>query len=232
MKTIRFLLAVCLIYITGSVVLAQEETQPRYLLGNGTGKVYVSGFGAPIVGFSSMDGNFAVYTGGGGAVILNQTLYFGIYGMGLSTQHRYEDLTTDTGNGTITYNDLHTHFGHGGLWIGYLHNSHKAVHFGLSSKFGWGAASLASQDYDSEYDYYYHQVITDQVFVVQPMFEAEFNLLKWFKINTGIGYQFVTGIDKTYKDLAGNSVKYFDSKDFNQPVLNISFLFGGFGGKR
>ncbi|MBN2173293.1 MAG: hypothetical protein JW731_04125 [Bacteroidales bacterium] len=235
MKNIKTILIGSALAFIGIQTMAQENEEPRYLLNAWNGKVHVSGFGAYTIGFSQVDDQFAVYNGGGGAVLLNQTFYIGGYGTGLSTRHETGDLTIkDTDGGISTYQNLNTQFGHGGFWLGYLHQSYKAIHFGFSTKLGWGSISLSDDNYngDFDHDYHYYSIVNDRVFVVNPQFEVEFNLTKWFKINTGIGYQFVTGIDKTYTTADNNIVKFFDSRDFNQPMLNLSFVFGGFGGKR
>ena len=57
-------------------------------------------------------------------------------------------------------------------------------------------------------------------------------MLRWFKINASAGYQFVTGIDQTYINADGQRTQYFGKNDFNKPVFNLTFVFGGFGGKR
>jgi hypothetical protein len=234
MKIERILLASILVYFGIFQLQGQDEPEFRYLLGGNNGKVHVSGFGAYTIGFSQFDGNLAVYNGGGGAVLLNQTIYFGLYGTGLSTRHHRNDLViVDPDNNEITYTDLVTNFGHGGLWIGYIHQSHKPVHFGASTKIGWGGINLTNDYFDNNYDTYdYYSVASDNVFVLTPQIELEMNLLRWFKINAAAGYQFVTGINSTYINSEGISQNYFDSNDFNQPVFNLSFVFGGFGGKR
>jgi hypothetical protein len=235
MKNLSLILIASLLIFTGLPMRAQEKEsqEPQYLFPAGSGKIHVSGFGAYTIGFSQFDNNFAVYNGGGGAVLLNQTIYLGGYGTGLSTQHRYGDLTLKNDQGeVITYRDLYTQFGHGGFWLGYLHQSYKAIHFGISTKLGWGSVSLSDNYYKGEQDDHYYSLVNDRVFVVTPQLEVEFNLFKWFKINTGVGYQFVTGVDYTYITPDNGIKKFFDSKDFNQPMVNLSFVFGGFGGKR
>ncbi len=235
---------ICLIatFLLSGIILVngQENKEPRYLLGNETGEIRVSGFGSYILGFSQVDGNLAVYNGGGGGVLLNQTVYFGGYGVGLSTQPHMESLTLiDHFDEQITYEDLYTEFGHGGFWIGYLHQSYKPVHFGASTKLGWGNIGMTNDYFDDKHDdfhdfdnYDHHRIVNDNVFVVTPQVELEMNLLRWFKINMSAGYQFVTGTDKTYKNINGDKVKFFDSKDFSQPMFNVTFAFGGFGDKR
>lgn len=234
MKNIRILMLAAFLIPGFQLLLGQESNETRYLLGNKSGDVHVSGFGSYIIGFSNVSGNFAVYNGGGGAVLLNQTVYFGAYGMGLSTRHSMDNITlVKPDGGTVDYNNLNAQFGHGGLWIGYLHQSYKPIHFGASTKLGWGSLSVWNDVYDKNfYEYDYYQISTDNVFVVTPQIEVEMNLLKWFKINASAGYQFVSGVNKTYMNTAGDQVKFFDSKDFSQPMFNLTFVFGGFGGKR
>jgi hypothetical protein len=52
-------------------------------------------------------------------------------------------------------------------------------------------------------------------------------MTKWFKINVGAGYRFVTGIDAIYLDGDSNQVNFYDKSDFNSPVGTISLIFQG-----
>lgn len=233
MKTTKFFYLIAVFLMGTLFVNAQDDNEPRYLIGSNDGKVHVSGFGAYTIGFSELYGDLAVYNGGGGAVLLNQAFYFGAYGTGLSTSHIADEITIKTGDQLDTFDDLRTRFGHGGFWLGYIHQSNKPVHFGISTKLGWGAVSL-TEDYSYNYDdnYNYYSIVSDNVFVVNPQLEVELNMLRWFKINASAGYQFVTGIDQSYINADGNKTQYFGKNDFNKPVFNLTFAFGGFGGKR
>lgn len=233
-NTFKSFMLATLIIMGSASLYGQDSNEPRYLLGNDKGEVHVSGFGSYILGFSSVDGEFAVYNGGGGAVLLNQTVYFGGYGLGLSTPHGGQNLTMLNNDGDeISYDNLYTQFGHGGFWIGYLHQSYKPVHFGASTKLGWGSLTMTNDYYEDKYgDYDYYHIADDGVFVVTPQVEVEMNLLKWFKINASAGYQFVSGVDQTYVNTDGDRVKFFDAKDYSSPMFNLTFSFGGFGGKR
>lgn len=211
-----------------SVILlkAQDEKPTQYLFGN-NGKTSITGFGAPIVEFSSKGGNFAVSTGGGGAVLINQTLFFGGYGMGITTEHNIDGLIIKQSNGEIiNYPTMRTIFGHGGFWLGYIHNRKEALHWGVSTKIGWGAIELIDADFDTES---HTKTGFDQVFVLTPQIEMEMNINSWFKVNIGAGYRFVSGVDKTYVNANGEVVNFYKSSDFNSPQASISFLFGGFG---
>ena len=200
----------------------EEEKEIKYIFGGerkpGKEKIEVSGFIAPIMGFSAIDDEFAFFMGGGGAVLLNQTFYIGAFGEGLTTRHypKNED------NLFYQY-DAKISFGYGGFWLGYIHKSQNPVHFGVSTRLGWGSIY---------YDQYYKDVnnhfpvdkdYLDNVFVFVPQIEAEFNFFKWMKINVGIGYRVVAGINKEYE---GQLI--FDKKDFNKPQATLTLCFGYF----
>ncbi|MCF8297368.1 MAG: hypothetical protein K9J13_07505 [Saprospiraceae bacterium] len=220
MKTSKITLLIIMI-ISGFTVLAQDNKEMEYLFQKG--KVSISGFGGFTTEFSAIQNEFAVLTGGGGAAIFNQKFFIGGYGMGLSTKHIYNNVDT-----IVKLDADRISFGHGGFWIGYLHNSHKIVHLCGSAKIGWGQIAV----YDEYYDYKeaYEYQAKDNVFVATPQLEVELNLTKWFKVNFAGGYRFVAGIDKSYS-INGVTKNYYDSSDFSGPVANISFLFGGFGVK-
>lgn len=234
MNNLKILMLAAIVTFGIQLLNGQESEEPRYLFGNKSGDVHVSGFGSYMIGFSAVGNEFAVYNGGGGAVLLNQTFYFGGYGMGLSTRHNYGTISmTDKYGEENTYDDLYTSFGHGGFWLGYLHKSYKPVHFGASTKLGWGSLAMTNDIYNQNYnEYEYYQIVNDGVFVITPQVEVELNLLKWFKINASAGYQIVTGVDKTYTDLSGQTQQFFEAKDYSKPMFDLTFAFGGFGGKR
>ncbi|MFC2111389.1 hypothetical protein ACFLQ5_02945 [Bacteroidota bacterium] len=221
MNASKITLSLFVLMFVSAAILAQENKETQYLFQNGN--ISISGFGGFTTEFSSIQSEFAVLTGGGGAAIFNQKFFFGGYGMGLSTKHNRHDLDSivDGKNNRIS-------FGHGGFWIGYVHNSHKAVHFCTSAKMGWGQISI----YDEYYDYKdpNEYLAKDNVFVVTPQLEMELNLTKWLKINFAGGYRIVTGVDKSYS-INGISKYFYDDSDYSGPVANISFLFGGFGVK-
>ncbi len=222
MKKIIFVIAAI---ILSNLAMAQDDKPTQYLFGNnGTS---VTGFGAPIIQFWSKGGDLAVSSGGGGAVLINQTFFIGGYGMGLATEHDVENLKVMQSSGSsISYSKLRTNFGHGGLWLGYIHHRKDAIHWGVSAKIGGGAINLT----DPEFDENMHKGIgLDGVFVFIPQIEMEMNINRWFKINIGAGYQMVSGVDKTYTNTNNQVVNYYNSSDYNSPQASISFLFGGFG---
>ena len=95
--------------------------------------------------------------------------------------------------GNINYSEQIS-FGHGGFWLGYIHHSQAPIHAGISTKLGWGSIDLNS----TNKKYFDQREYRDNVFVAIPQIEAEFNFFKWMKLNVGVGYRFVAGIDKNY----------------------------------
>lgn len=182
----------------GTLAIANAQ-RPEVLIGNDYESI--SGFGGVLLSFSSLGGKTASYTGGGGAVLLDNTFYFGGYGMGLNDDRK---VTVDD-----TMYDVD--FGHGGFMLGYNIKPAQLVHLGISSKLGWG-----SMEYNSLNNAI--NDVNDQVFVVTPQVEAEFNMTHWFKFNVGVGYQQVIGMDDFF----------YNEKDVSGPAVGVSFLFGWF----
>lgn len=196
----------------------------KYLLSK---DITISGFGASFVEISKIQDDFAVFTGGGGGVLLGQTFYIGAYGSGLSTVHLYDkDLTSLVGTDRLRIN-----FGHGGLWLGYLYHSTEKIHFGFSTKIGMGQINLHDDKYtraNTTSKIGTTRIGKDNVLVVIPQIEAEFNVTRWFKINVGAGYRHVNGLNKHYINSKEVPVKYYKYADYSYPEGSISLIFGWF----
>lgn len=219
MKTTIYTLIFLFALSSVSLNAQDEEKEMKYIFG-GKGKTKVSGFIAPTMEFSAIGDEFAFFMGGGGAVLLNQTYYIGAFGEGLTTKHYTEIDGIDyyPTKGQIR-------FGYGGFWLGYIYKSQKPVHFGASTRLGWGSIYFDQYYYnrDGDYNYQTDNAFVDNVFVLVPQIEAEFNFFKWMKMNIGVGYRIVTGINKTY-----NGQALFNKSDFNKPEGTITLMFGYF----
>lgn len=178
--------------------IAQNE-RPKTLIGNDPEDI--SGFGGVLFSFMPIDGNLSTLTGGGGAILFDNTFFIGGYGLGLTGNHEFNDGGTD----------LTSSFGHGGFWIGYVIKPDDLLHFGVDTKLGWGGVTTKSRVTNQT-------VAEDDVFVFNPQFFGEANIAYWFKINASIGFQKTIGVDNIY----------FDGGDFDGPTFGISLLFGWF----
>lgn len=180
--------------------IATRAQGPRTLIGDFSS---VSGFGGFMSSIQPVAGNYTVLTGGGGAVLLGNQFYFGGYGLGLS-----DDIVTEF-DGT----QYEVEYGHGGFMLGYIIRPFDLIHFGISSKLGWGGIEFyeelpSDEVFRSE----------DNVFVVHPQVEAEVNFTRWFKVNVGVGYSKAIGVDNIF----------YDSSDFDGTAVGVSLLFGWF----
>lgn len=198
----KHLMAAILLAALPLITVAQDDDFEHLLKDK---KISFSIFGGPIFEFSSVQGNFGLSSGGGGALILNQSLFIGGYGLGLAPV-----IGKDVVLNNVDYENLEIGFGHGGLWLGYIHNYRKLLHFGGSTKFGWGNISLEGDQLPNTFE--------DNVLVIIPQIEAEVNVSRWFKINIGAGYRIVTGVNENV----------FEQRDFNSPEASIGFIFGWF----
>jgi hypothetical protein len=214
MKKIK--IAVIVILIASFAIDGNAQNQEMKYIFGGKEKISVSGFMAPIMEYSAMGDNFAFFMGGGGAILFNQAFFFGGYGEGLTTvynhptEHSYSNWPVQE----------RISFGHGGFWTGYIHHSQAPIHAGISSKFGWGSIDIYDQDFKHS-----STEFRDNVFVIIPQLEAEFNFFKWLKLNVGVGYRFVTGIDRNY---SWSDELIYDKKDFNKPEATMTLMFGFF----
>lgn len=187
----RILQIVTFIFLSYSV--AAQTGGMEYLL---DGNIRVSAFGGPIVEFSSFSDDMVVSSGGGGALLLNRKLFIGGYGLSSGDK--------------ASSNQDRLDLGHGGFWVGYLNDPDRLIHWGITSKLGWGEAVAHIGGART----------TDNVFVISPEAIVEFNIARWFKINLGGGYRVVTGLRE------GGALA---SDEFNTPTFTINFAFGWFG---
>jgi hypothetical protein len=213
--TVMFMLTIS----TSLFLSSQENKAPRFLFGEGN--LFLSGFGGSLTEITLLGDRFAIYNGGGGGLLVNQTVFIGGYGLGLSTNHYRDDMKDITG---IDHPKLY--FNHGGLWVGYIHQHYKPMHPSISLKVGGGEISLT--------DTYFHAAPfderkgVDKVFVATPQIELEMNFVPWLKMNVGAGYRFVAGVDKSYQITGHDPQMYYNAKDFSSPFLSLGFYFGWF----
>lgn len=194
-------------------VNAQDKDESTSYLFSKDGRTTVGGFGGPMVYFGEFNGDFAVMTGGGGAVILNRSFYMGGYGIGLATQHRLTNSIPSTStNGTYDIS-----YGHGGIWTGFVLNPSRVAHFTGSLKLGGGYMYYDQIEEDAiEYDIDGHAF-----FVMTPEVGVEINLFPYMKIMGSIGYQYVPGNGEA--PVTNDKISSF--------MGGVTFKFGWFGDK-
>jgi hypothetical protein len=176
--------------------LAQESPTPY----RPNSDVRVTGFGATITEFSTINDRFASFWGAGVGAVFNRRFYLAGYAVGYTGR----DLKHPEGNA-----DLELAFGHAGLWTGYTFLPEKPLHFTLGTKLGWGGLCWYDPDNDED-------VPVDGTFVWTPEAGVEFNATRFLRINLTGGYRLVYDVD-----LAGAS-----DRALRGPSAAISFKFG------
>lgn len=140
--------------------------------------------------------------GGGGAMLINNKLFFGGYGMG-----NFMDEPIYEFQGV----PVNLEMGHGGLWLGYNFFPEKAMHFGLNSRIGWGGIGAITQGG--------FNLMTDGIFVLSPEATIEFNVLPFMKAQLGIGYRAVMGVNNAF----------ITGSELSSPSGRFGLMFGWFG---
>jgi len=158
------LLGIAVLLASASPLLAQERT----LIGGGFDS---GGFGAPVVKFSQIDGEFALFVGARGGWIIDHTFVLGGGGYGLSNDiDRNDDGVRDF------------EFGYGGLELEYINSSDDLIHFTAYLLVGGGGLSGTA-------------VIEEAVFVLEPALNGELNVTDYFRFHAGAGFRWVSGVD-------------------------------------
>ncbi len=144
------------------------------------------GFGGPAVKVGEVAGSTGVWIGGRGGWIINldqnHAISLGGGGYGLVTDHLAPQQEGD--------DELYAMNGYGGFILEYTNQSHKLVHFTLSTLTGAGGLMLRERHYDDVIDE------TDTFFVFEPGVHAELNVTHFFRIAAGVSYRMTSGIDR------------------------------------
>jgi hypothetical protein len=204
--SILFLICTLLYHTTVNAQITnntkEQESAPKVLISGDGGSI--SGFGGIIVEFSSIDGDAAIMNGAGGAALFNHSFILGGYGASL-TNKIYPDAVVPR---------RETTFAQGGVLVGYAFESYRLVHFGVSSRLGWGVIRISPENSLASSV----APVSDNVLAFTPQAEVEVNLSYWFRINAGMGYRIVSGIDNSF----------YEKNAFNSPALTLGFMFGWF----
>ncbi len=151
------------------------------------------GYGGPVIKIKSVAGDAGVLAGGRGGWIINHTFVIG------GGRYRLRsDLKVDG-------NDLNLRYG--GLEFEYIGLSDEVLHFTVHTGLGRGWVSYENTDFSHRF------------FYIEPTVNGEINIVGWFRINAGVGYLWVDGI----QDMPGLS-----TGDIRGLTGTLVFKFGWF----
>lgn len=174
---------------------AQEKT----LVGS-YGEMDHGGFGAPVVKFTEINGEFGVLVGGRGGWIINHTFVIGGGGYGL--------VNNIDVNSLLFKNRIN--LGYGGFEMEYIINSDEVIHFTIQALLGGGGVTYTrwNNDDDEWWDWDSHEFPTYSFFIAEPGVNLIVNIAPFFRLGFGGSYRFVSGIDSKHisnSDIAGFS---------------------------
>jgi hypothetical protein len=187
------------VLVLGVSVFAQEDEN---LIGD---KIESGGFGAPVSKITRLNGRTVGLSGGRGGWIINHTLVIG--GGGYST---ITDVSTDLVN-PASSEDLFLRMEYSGFEVEYIHRSSKLVHWTVYALFGGGRIDVREHEPDLTY-------AKDSFFVCDASANAEVNVFKWCRVNAGVGYRMVYGVD----------VKGLENGDISGLEAQVTVKFGKF----
>jgi hypothetical protein len=208
MACIRYFTLIAFLFLIVGAVHAQDE---ETLLGGGFES---GGYGAPVVKFTNVKGEFGVMVGGYGGWLINHAFMIGGGGYGLATRH----LIHPASGTTNTPEDRRMQFGYGGGILEFIFSPKSVVHSTVTLLIGGGEVSM--QDYWDDFNDFTHgyESQKDGLFVLEPSVNVEVNVTSFFRVNAGGSYRFVSGTNMfglTNEDLSGASI-------------NLALKFGSF----
>jgi hypothetical protein len=205
---------ICFLLMAGlaASAFAGDEDEQTLL----SGQITHGGFGGPVVKFTRVKGEFGVLVGGRGGWIINHTLSIGGGGYGL-----VNPISTDPKKIPVLlpFTEPMLSMGYGGFELEYVNHSGKVAHSTLTLLVGAGGVGYQERNNtDWDWDDDHRHPAWDSFFIAEPGLNVELNMTRFFRIDAGASYRFVSGVEKyglVTSDVAG-------------PSINLTFKFGKF----
>ncbi len=218
-------LLVIFLIIPGIMAFAQEEEEEFKTI---FGSDYSSGgYGAPELKLGNVNHNMSLLLGGRGGWIIGHRFVLGGGGYGMTTSNTFnytEQLLDPNGIKVDSTRNLRLDMGYGGVLLEYIALPKKAIHLSFPLIIGAGGASIGSMiDQDpnqvdpvdwTTYDY----VESTAFFVVEPGISLEMNMTRFFRLNLGATYRFISG----------TTLDRLNSNDLSDLSFSLALKFGAF----
>lgn len=168
----------------------------------------IGGFGGPILQVSQINMDWGLVFGGKGGVIINRKWAFGGIGKGLTKSLNFlgDDLN-DNKNASLDLN-----FRAGGLFLEYLINLEKPIHFSIPINL------MAGEVYIEDATLVDSEIEASGIFMIEPGINVEFNISKFF----------IAGINLSYRQVLGSSLINLSNQDISGANIGLIFKFGSF----
>jgi hypothetical protein len=215
MKKILIILAL-LILSSSLYCQSSDKDEEQTLLGSK--EVRSGGYGGPELKYVTINGQSGLMVGGRGGWIMNGTVSIGGGGYGLTTTHAIKNYFAQDSSAYLQA-------GYGGLFLNYTNSSNQLFHFTINALIGAGSANYTNSVNEKGNNHIFNdcnqndkKLENSDFFVFEPGVGVELNITTWFRIEMGVGYRIITGLQMSRtvnKDLAGISG-------------NLAFKFGSF----
>jgi hypothetical protein len=175
-------------------------------------RVTSGGYGAPVQRFSTVAGNSVLFSGLEGGWIVNHSFVLGAAGYGLATQNvRNAGTALRDSKGRAPVVEM----GYGGVILGYIPQPMKLVHLEFQALIGGGGLTYDVQDIAGMRP---EDAPADGFFVAEPSMHGELNVSRFFRIDLGAGYRFVSGA----------SLDGLGDRDLSGASASLTFKLGRF----
>jgi hypothetical protein len=201
MQNVRRIALRGLVLLVAVAPLATAQEREETLIGR---RFTSGGFGGPIVKATSVNGEFAVLSGGSGGWIVNHQFIIGGAAYMLQNQGVRTAFTLPSG--------VRPQLGmeYGGLELQYIHRWSRVAHAAFSVLTGGGKVF---------YDGYRDSTrLSDEFAAIEPGVGLEVNVTHWLRIVGGASYRFIGGTD----------VPGVTARDLSGAAAMLSFKFGKF----
>ena len=158
------------------------------------------GFGGPEVKFSKIAGERAVLGGGKGGKIISDNFAIGGAGYGLASGINRLDESAKSNDVSMAYGGV--------IGTYFLRPTSKLIM--SSSVFVGGGGLSYEKEKNLDYD--------DEIFVLEPSVEIQYQTFDFMSLGIGAGYRYVTDVD----------LKGILDSDLSAATVHLTILFGNF----
>jgi hypothetical protein len=210
--------ALLALLVLASVQQAWAQTaQTETLFSNTSKPTKIGAYGVPAANLTSIDGNFAVMTGGYGGILLNRKWMIGAGAYSLAN-----NITSTYAPTSTPGEKQYLNFWYTGLAVEYIHNTDKLIHWTAGALIGGGAVSRRNKepfDLDDDHDHdHWRTYDRSGLFVAEPFANIELNITSYLRLDLGATYRFVHG---------SNTPNISDGK-LNYPSFHFGIKAGKF----
>jgi hypothetical protein len=179
--TIKFLTLLIVAGLTFTGQANAQETQTLF-----TKDIRHGGYGAPIFGYTSVNGQPSYLRGLRGAWVINLSDEHAV-NIGLGSYRTRTDFDPARWtNPDVNEPGMRTNYG--GFELEYVNRSHRLFHYSVQTLVGSGTVRYTNRPAELN-------KTSDSYFVLQPGVNVNVNVTRWFKLSGGLFYRYAGGVN-------------------------------------